>query len=107
VHDITVSGMPCVRESAAILRHETAGKAREHADDEMLARLLITSWTLATGRTLPAGVPPQLLSTDRAIRRSLIVTIVILCSHELECPYPVAADPFCGFLDGVLVFHAE
>jgi hypothetical protein len=67
MHDITVSGMPCVRESAAIVRHETSGKPQGHADDELLARLLITSWTLATGRTLRAGVPPQLLSEDELI----------------------------------------
>jgi hypothetical protein len=67
MHDITVFGMPCARESAAILRHETAGKASGHADDELLARLLITSWTLATGRTLRAGVPPQMLSEDELI----------------------------------------
>jgi hypothetical protein len=65
--DITVSGMPCVRKPAVIVRHETTGKATEHADDEMLVRLLITSWTLATGRTLPAGVPPHLLSEDELI----------------------------------------
>jgi hypothetical protein len=28
-------------------------------EDELLARVLITSWTLATGRTLPPGVPPH------------------------------------------------
>ena len=67
MYDITVSGMPCVRESAAIVRHETAGTTPGHTDDELLARLLITSWTLATGRTLRAGVPPQLLSEDELI----------------------------------------
>ncbi len=67
MHDITVSGMPCARKSAAIPRHETAGKAQEHADDELLARLLITSWMLTTGRALPAGVPPQLLSKEELI----------------------------------------
>ena len=67
MHDITVSGMPCVRKPAAIVRHETAGKTSGHVDDELLARLLITNWTLATGRTLPAGVPPYLLSEDELI----------------------------------------
>jgi hypothetical protein len=28
-------------------------------EDELLARVLITSWTLATGRTLRPGVPPH------------------------------------------------
>ena len=67
MHDSTVSGMPCARESAAIVQHGTAGKASGHGDDELLARLLITSWTLATGRTLRAGVPPHLLSEDELI----------------------------------------
>ena len=67
MHDTTVSGMPCVRKPAAIVRHETAGKATEHADDELLARLLITSWTLATGRTLRGDVPPQMLSAEELI----------------------------------------
>jgi mycofactocin precursor len=43
----------------------------------------------------------------RANSRSLSVTSVTLGSHELECPRLVAADPFCGFLDGLDVFHAE
>ena len=43
----------------------------------------------------------------RANLRSLSVTNVALGSHELECPRLVAADPFCGFLDGLDVFHAE
>jgi hypothetical protein len=38
-----------------------------HDDDENLARVLITSWTLATGRTLRTDVPPHMLSTDELI----------------------------------------
>src|SRR5271154_5718859 len=52
----------------------------------------------------PGGRPG--LNT-RAISRSLSVTAVTLGSHELESPHPVAADPFCGFLDGVHVLEAE
>ncbi|HXO25126.1 MAG TPA: hypothetical protein VN870_11115 [Streptosporangiaceae bacterium] len=33
----------------------------------MLARVLITSWTLATGRTLRPGVPLHSLSADELI----------------------------------------
>ncbi|MGH3200590.1 MAG: hypothetical protein ACRDP5_00810 [Streptosporangiaceae bacterium] len=33
----------------------------------MLARVLITNWTLATGRTLRAGVLPHSLGTDELI----------------------------------------
>ena len=51
------------------------------------------------------GFETRLLS--RAISRSLSVTAVTLGSHELESPHPVAADPFCGFLDGVRVLEAE
>ena len=35
-------------------------------EDELLARVLITSWSLATGRTL-RGVPPQSLTEDELI----------------------------------------
>ncbi|MFZ0186984.1 MAG: hypothetical protein WAL72_08580 [Streptosporangiaceae bacterium] len=33
----------------------------------MIARVLITSWTLATGRTLRTSVAPHSLSTDELI----------------------------------------
>ena len=36
-------------------------------EDESLARVLITSWTLATGRTLRAGVPLHALSAEELI----------------------------------------
>jgi hypothetical protein len=67
MHDTTVFGVPCASKSAAIVRPEAAGNAPGHADDDLLARLLITSWTLATGRTLRVGIPPQLLSEDELI----------------------------------------
>ena len=35
-------------------------------EDELLARVLITSWSLTTGRTL-RGVPPQSLTEDELI----------------------------------------
>jgi len=39
-----------------------------HADqDALLARVLITSWSLATGRMLRAGVPPQSLTEEELI----------------------------------------
>jgi creatinine amidohydrolase/Fe(II)-dependent formamide hydrolase-like protein len=49
----------------------------------------------------------SITDAGRAISRSLSVTAVTLGSHELESPHPVAADPFCGFLDGVHVLEAE
>lgn len=67
MHRITVPGLPGAGESAANAWHGTAGTAPGHAGDELLARLLITNWTLATGRTLRAGVPPQLLSQAELI----------------------------------------
>jgi hypothetical protein len=67
VHDTTVFSVPGARETAAIARNQAAGKTSGHSDDELLARLLITSWMLATGRTLRAGVPPQLLSAEELI----------------------------------------
>jgi hypothetical protein len=36
-------------------------------EDELLARVLVTSWTLATGRTLRTGVPPPSHSADELI----------------------------------------
>ncbi len=52
--DITVSRPPGERETGAIRRRGLPLWAARHVgdDDEILARLLITSWTLATGRTL-------------------------------------------------------
>jgi len=42
-------------------------RAVRHAnEDELLARVLITSWSLTTGRTL-RGVPPQSLTEDELI----------------------------------------
>ena len=43
----------------------------------------------------------------RADLRSLSVAGMTLSSHECECPHPVAADPFCGFLDGAGGLQAE
>jgi hypothetical protein len=43
-------------------------RAARHADeDALLARVLITSWSLATGRTLRAGAAPQSLTEDELI----------------------------------------
>jgi hypothetical protein len=43
-------------------------RAVVHADDdELLARVLITSRSLTTGRTLRAGVPPQWLTEEELI----------------------------------------
>jgi hypothetical protein len=69
LHDITVSSIPGERGSCALPRMRLPGWAASHVhdDDEILARLLIISWTLATGRTLRSDVPPQMLSAEELI----------------------------------------
>ena len=48
-------------------RRRFFSRAVRHAnEDELLARVLITSWSLATGRTLRGG-PPQSLTEDELI----------------------------------------
>jgi hypothetical protein len=37
------------------------------SDDELIARLLIHTWTLATGKTLRCDVPPHELTKDELI----------------------------------------
>ena len=67
MQDTTVSGIRFASDSGAKLRHRFFSRAVRHAnDDELLARVLITSWSLATGRTL-RGVPPQSLTEDELI----------------------------------------
>ena len=78
-------------------------------DDERAAvedgqTALDTLLTRLADVTTPSGTTPRQI---RAISRSLRVTIITLGSHELESPHPVAADPFCSFLDGVRVLEAE
>ena len=45
---------------------EPGTEPADHADD-LLAAILTTNWTLATGRTLPAGVSPRSLSEEDLI----------------------------------------
>jgi 2-dehydropantoate 2-reductase len=66
--DTTVTGLGRASDSGANTRRRFFGRAVRHADeDELLARVLITSWSLATGRTLRAGVAPQSLTEDELI----------------------------------------
>ncbi len=68
MQDTTVSGMRSASGSGANARDRFFSRAVHHADeDELLARVLITSWSLATGRTLRAGVAPQSLTEDELI----------------------------------------
>ena len=68
MQDTTVSRTPCASDSGAMLRCNLRVRPVDWGnEDEVLARVLITSWTLATGRTLRAGVPPHSLSPDELI----------------------------------------
>ena len=67
MQDTTVSGIRFGSDSGAKPRSITLSLAVQNANhDELLARVLITSWSLATGRTLRA-VPPQSLTEDELI----------------------------------------
>jgi len=69
VHDITVSNETRERRTRTIGPDKFPARAAGHAqdDDELLARVLIASWTLATGRTLRADIPARFLSADELI----------------------------------------
>jgi hypothetical protein len=67
MQDTTVSGMCFASDYSAKSRRRIFSRAVRHANEnELLARVLITSWSLATGRTL-RGVPPQWLTEDELI----------------------------------------
>ena len=67
MQDTTVSGMCFASDSGAKSRRKFFSRAVRHAhEDELLARLLITSWSLTTGRAL-RSVPPQSLTEDELI----------------------------------------
>jgi hypothetical protein len=61
--DITVVGALRARLSRPI----TPRNIPSDGEDAPLARVLITSWSLATGRTLRSDVPPQQLTEDELI----------------------------------------
>ena len=67
MQDSNVSGMCFTSDSGAKPgRGFFSWAVRPANEDELLARVLITSWSLATGRTLRA-VPPQSLTEDELI----------------------------------------
>jgi hypothetical protein len=67
VQDTTVSGTRGASDSGADPRRRLFSRAVRHAsEDELLARVLITSWSLATGRTLRSAAP-QSLTEDELI----------------------------------------
>jgi len=77
VYDTTVLRPFGARDSSAITQRDPhhpekpgtgmAGTEAADRDDDLLAAILITNWTLATGRTLPAGVSPRSLSKEDLI----------------------------------------
>jgi len=67
MQDTTVSGRRFASDSGVKPGRSIFSWAVRHGnEDELLARVLITSWSLATGRTLRA-VPPQSLTEDELI----------------------------------------
>ena len=76
MYDTTVLRPFGARDSSAITQRDprpeepgTGEPGTEAADraDDLLAAILTTNWTLATGRTLPAGVSPRSLSEEDLI----------------------------------------
>lgn len=68
MQDTTVSHGPGASDSSAMSRRNLSVITGDwENEDELLARVLVTSWTLATGRTLRAGVPPCSHSADELI----------------------------------------
>ena len=64
MQDTTVSGIRYASDSGANVRHKFFGRpVRRSGEDELLARVLITSWSLNTGRT-----PPQSFTEEELIR---------------------------------------
>ena len=76
MYDTTVLRPFGARDSSAITQRdprpqepgigEPGTDAADRADD-LLAAILITNWTLATGRTLPAGISPRSLGEEDLI----------------------------------------
>jgi hypothetical protein len=68
MQDTTVSGMRDASDSGVNARRRFFRRAVCYSgEDELLARVLITSWSLATGRTLRSDVAPQSLAEDELI----------------------------------------
>jgi hypothetical protein len=67
MQDTTVSGLRFASDSGVKGRLRFLSRTRRYSgEDELLARVLITSWSLATGRTLRSAAP-QTLTEDELI----------------------------------------
>jgi hypothetical protein len=68
VQDTTVFDIHRASGSGANTRRKFFSRpARYTNEDDLLARVLITSWSMATGRTLREGVAPHSLTEDELI----------------------------------------
>jgi hypothetical protein len=76
VYDTTVLRPFGARDSSAITQRDPRpqepgigepGTGAADRGDDLLAAILVTNWTLATGRTLPAGISPRSLSEEDLI----------------------------------------
>ena len=76
MYDTTVLRPFGARDSSAITQRDPRPRepgigepGTDAADrgDDLLAGILVTNWTLATGRTLPAGISPRSLSEEDLI----------------------------------------
>lgn len=68
MHDTTVFGIHRASDSGANTRRRFFSRATRYADeDELLVRVLMTSWSMATGRSLREGISPHSLTEDELI----------------------------------------
>ena len=68
MQDTTVYGIRRASDSGANTRRKFFSRAVRYSnEDDLLARVLITSWSLATGRTWRAGVAPHSLTEEELI----------------------------------------
>jgi hypothetical protein len=68
VEDTTVFGIHRASGSGANARRKFFSRSAPYTnEDDLLARVLITSWSMATGRTLREGVAPHSLTEDELI----------------------------------------
>jgi len=68
MQDTTVFGIHRASGSGLNTRRKFFSRSARYAnEDDLLARVLITSWSMATGRTLRDGVAPHSLTEDELI----------------------------------------
>ena len=68
MQDTTVFDIHRASGSGANTRRKFFSRSTRYAnEDDLLARVLITSWSMATGRTLRDGIAPHSLTEDELI----------------------------------------